>query len=100
MSSMGHALRHLGGQGPIEVLTRVRDFNIQTVEGPDGKAVTVPADTLVAFTAQAFRELSNADGGDVWEFQTMMPTAGGPARAMIYLRGEDLFMVRALSKVL
>ena len=79
MSSMGHALRHLGGQGPIEVLTRVRDFNIQTVEGPDGKAVTVPADTLVAFTAQAFRQLSNADGGDGWEVHTLLPPAGGSA---------------------
>ncbi len=96
MSSMGHALKHLGGQGPVEVLTKMRDFNIQTVEN-DGKMVTVPADTLVAFTAQAFREIGDSD---VWEFQTTVPTPGGPARALIYVRGDDLFMVRCLSKVL
>lgn len=96
MASMGHALKHLGGQGPVEVLTKVRDFNLQTVES-EGKAMTVPADTLVAFTAQSFREVGDSD---VWEFQTMVPTPGGPARAMIYVRGEDVFMVRCLSKVM
>lgn len=95
MASMSHALRHLGGQNQVEVLTRVRDFNIQTVEN-DGKAMTVPADTLVAFTAQSFRELGESD---VWEFVTMVPTPGGPARAMIYLRGDDIFMVRSLSRL-
>lgn len=97
MASMGIALRNLNGQGPIEILTRVSDFNISTVEGPDGKSMSVPANTLVAFTAQSFRELGS---DDVWEFRTMTPTPAGPAASLIYLRGEDLFMVRAMSKVL
>jgi len=97
VSSKGVVLKHLGGDGPIEVLTRVMDFNIQQVTGPEGKVVEIPANTLVAFTAQKFRELGDSDE---WEFTTLVPSpAGVPTRAYIYLSGSDIFMVRAISKI-
>jgi len=96
-SSKGVVLKHLGGEGPVEIMTRMADFNIQQVTGPDGKVVEIPANTLIAFTAQKFRELGDSDE---WEFVTMMPSpTGQPVRAYIYLSGRDIFMVRALSKV-
>jgi len=95
--SKGIVLKHLGGDGPIEVLTRVMDFNVQQVTSPDGKVMDLPANTLVAFTAVKFRELGDSDE---WEFTTLVPSASGvPARAYIYLSGADIFMVRATSKV-
>lgn len=96
-SSKGIVLKHLGGEGPIEVMTRMMDFNIQQVTGPDGKVVEIPANTLVAFTAEKFRELGESDE---WEFVTLVPSPAGPrVRAYIYLSGRDIFMVRAVSKV-
>lgn len=96
-SSKGIVLKHLGGEGPIEVMTRLMDFNLQFLTGPDGKQIEVPANTLVAFTAQKFRELGDSDE---WEFTTTMPSpTGQPVRAYIYLSGRDIFMVRAISKV-
>jgi len=94
--SKGVVLKHLGGEGPIEVMTRVRDFNIQQVAGPDGKMVEIPADTLVTFTAQKFRELGDTDE---WEFATMVPSAGGPVKAYVYVSGADIFLIRSISKV-
>lgn len=95
-SSKGVVLKHLGGDGPIEVMTRVADFNLQQVTSPDGKTMDLPANTLVTFTAQKFRELGDSDE---WEFLTMVPSAGGPVRAYIYLSGRDIFLIRAVSKV-
>lgn len=95
-SSKGVVLKHLGGEGPIEVMTRVMDFNVQEVAGPDGKTMAIPANTLVAFTAQKFRELGDTDE---WEFITIVPSQAGPVRAYIYLSGGDIFMIRAASKV-
>jgi hypothetical protein len=95
--SKGMVLRHLGGEGQIEVMTRLQDFNIQGIEGPDGKTMPVPANTLVAFTATKWREIG--EGSDEWEFVTTMPTAGGPVRAYMYLAGSDIFLIRALSRV-
>lgn len=94
--SKGVVLKHLGGEGPIEVMTRIRDFNIQQVTGPEGKTMDIPADTLVTFTAQKFREL---DDTDEWEFTTMVPSAAGPVKAYVYVSGADIFLIRAMSKV-
>lgn len=96
--SMGPVLRHLGGKEPVEVMTRTRDFNIQTVTAPDGRQVDMPADTLVAFSAVSFRELG--EGSDIWEFRTMMKSEAGPVAALMYWHGEDILTVRAMSKVL
>ena len=96
-SSKGVVLKHLGGEGPIEVMTRMMDFNIQQVTGPDGKVMEFPANTLVTFTAQKFRELGDTDE---WEFTTLVPSpTGAPVRAYIYLAGRDIFLIRATSKV-
>jgi len=96
-SSKGTALRHIK-TGPIEVMTRVTDFNIQTVTGPNGDPIDVPATTLVAFSAVSFRELG--DNTDEWEFVTMVPSRSGePAKAYVYLSGADIFMIRAMSRV-
>lgn len=98
MSTMGLALRTIE-EGPVEVLTRVTDFNLQLLKGPNGEAVEYPANTLVAFKAVAFREIRAEDSTDVWEFRTVEDTEAGPVNMLLYLRGEDIFLVRAVSKV-
>lgn len=112
--TMGSALRYLK-EGPVEILTRVTDFNIQTLKDPKTNQEHVfPANTLVAFQALSFRELphepwenaaraageSSDRPTDRWEFVTTQEVNGVPVRAMIYLDGRDIFMVRAISKVL
>lgn len=96
MSSKGVVLKHLGGEGPIEVMTRVADFNIQQVTGPDGAPVEFPATTLVTFTAQRFREMGDSDE---WEFTTLVDSKAGKVKAYVYISGKDIFLIRALSKV-
>lgn len=112
VSSMGIALRHLcseggSGEGPIEVMTRLADFNVVTVEGPGGP-VAAPANSLIAFTAMSFRELHvgapdsvSHSRSDVWEFRVQTPTTEGapPTWATMYLAGSDILLVRAPSKV-
>jgi hypothetical protein len=103
---MNLALRELcdadsaSGEGPIEVMTRYRDFNVVTVQNPQGQPMQAPADSLIAFTAQRFRELGDKSG--VWEFRVEAPTKPGAPTAMarLYLCGEDILTVRALSKVM
>jgi hypothetical protein len=106
MSTMGRALRELKGQGPLEVMTRVMDFNVQTMQDPEGQQIDVTANTLVAFNAGSFRELMDTDlagtetGTDVWEFRTSRPLEGGAvAQDRIYVRGEDIFMLRTPSQL-
>lgn len=97
-SSKGIVLRHLK-TGPIEVMTRVADFNIQEVKGPNGQTAEFPATTLVAFTAVRFREVE--EGSDEWEFTTLqkIEEAAPPVTKYIYLSGRDIFMIRADSRV-
>jgi hypothetical protein len=85
--------------GPIEVLTRVADFNIQEVSGPDGQKAEIPATTLVAFVATRFREVE--ENSDEWEFATLVKVKedAPPTTKYIYLSGRDIFMIRADSKV-
>lgn len=92
MSTMGVALRHLGGNARVEVMTRVRDFNIMTMQDPQGKPATVPADTLISFSATQFREIEN----DVWEFRTH---GDDGSQRLLYVRGEDLLIVRCVPQV-
>lgn len=116
VSPMGLALRELRGDqvvadGPVEVMTRCQDFNILDMQGPEGP-VSVPAQSLIAFTAQSFRELApeadrgqsgelDADGrvrrpSDVWEFRVQ---GSDGAYARMYLQGADILLVKAPSKV-
>jgi hypothetical protein len=108
VSSAGIALRYLcgsdsrTGDGPIEVLTRVADFNVVEVAGPNGP-MPAPANSLVAFTAQRFEELFGSDGerGDVWKFRVMAQGPGGAVIGMdMFLAGADIFVVRAPGKVI
>jgi len=97
MSSKKPVLKHLNGEGPVEILTRTMDFNIQQMESPDGKRVDLPANTLVAFTAQRFRELGDTDE---WEFTTVnVAPSGASVTSYVYLSGVDIFMVRAAARV-
>jgi hypothetical protein len=107
ISQMGIALRELCGEGgrgdgPIEVMTRLADFNVVTVDGPQGP-VSAPANSLIAFTAQSFRELRLGDAPcDVWEFRVQAPVSKGSGQstwATMYVAGADVFLVRAPSKV-
>ena len=99
MSTMGVALRHLvdedNRQG-VEVMTKFKDFNIMTVANQKGEPVDVSADTLVTFTAGAFREIKD----DIWEFRTASGPEDGPSLPrLIYLRGEDILLVRTTAQV-
>jgi len=95
--SLGPVLRHLQGSDRIEVITRMMDFNVQTLAGPDGKEVTVPANSLIAFTAVAWRELG--ENSDLWEFRTMRQSGAGPVFALMYFHGTDLFTARVMSRI-
>jgi hypothetical protein len=101
---MGLVLRELSGdskvgEGPIEVMLRVSDFNVIDINTAQGKQV-VPATSLVAFTALSFRELMTDDdepvGSDVWEFRVETPE--GP-QALMHVHGPDVLTVRARSKI-
>lgn len=95
--SLGPALRHLQGAERAEIMTRTMDFNVQTLMGPDGKEVTVPANSLIAFTAVSWRELG--EDTDVWEFRTLMQAEAGPVNALMYFHGTDLFTIRVMSRI-
>jgi hypothetical protein len=104
-SPMGLVLRSLCGEGargdgPVEVMTRLSDFNVVEVQGPQGP-MPAPANSLVAFTAQAFRELldGRGRGHDVWEFRVRQSTPAGPTTALLYIAAKDIFLIRAPSKV-
>ena len=113
ISPMGVALRHLcgdrsSGEGPLAVMTRLSDFNVVTVQDPQGNPMSAPANSLVAFTAQSFRELSREgpvegveEPCDVWEFRVQTPgrDSAPSTWALMYLSGADIFLVRAPSKV-
>jgi hypothetical protein len=98
--SMGKALRMIQGGGAVEVVTRLRDLNIQTMRHPEtGQEMTVPADTLFAFSALRFREIE--EGSDIWEFRLMTPTASGtPVAKNVYVAGTDIFVVTQTSNVI
>lgn len=120
-SAGGLALRELRGDqtvgdGPVEVATRLQDFNILNMMGPNKEPVSVPAQSLVAFTAQSFREVTQEQqvvvesddptdeghretetiGVDVWEFRVQTPEG---TFARMFLDGSDILFVRAPSKV-
>ncbi|RLB68623.1 MAG: hypothetical protein DRH08_00185 [Deltaproteobacteria bacterium] len=100
LSPMGRTLNYLmgtskTGEGPIEVKTRVIDFNVITMTAPNGQAQHVPASTLISLTADSFREVD--EGSDVWEFRV---TGEKGERQFLYFAGADLLTVRAASKVL
>lgn len=97
MSTHGIALRELGGSGQLEVQLRVRDFNVQQLEGPDGQVKDLPVDCLIAFSATAWRELG--EGSDVWEFRTLMPSPAGAVNALMYILGSDILMLRTISRL-
>lgn len=85
------------GEGPLEVLLRAADFNITEMTDASGRKQNVPANTLVAFTAQAFRNI----GEDHWEFRVAAMTGGGePTAGLLYVHGTDILTCRLLSKVL
>jgi hypothetical protein len=100
--SMGRALREVKGGG-LEVLTRVKDFNIQSMDNGQGQQAIVPSDTLVAFNAVSFRELppesASDERTDVWEFRVMEKVGNAMAPFNLYLRGEDIFLLRVPSQV-
>lgn len=101
------ALRHLAGgagksgDGPIEISMRESDFQIIEVQGPRGEKMPAPATAKVTFTAQSFRELVVDDEPTgIWEFGVVAPTPSGePARAMVFVDGDDIFFVKAFSRL-
>ena len=97
-SAAGRALRELE-VGPVVIQTRMSDFNMVTMHDSKGQAQVVPANTLVAFTSQRFRELGKDT--DTWEFRVQEDAPGGAKQtALIYLDGKDIFLVKGFSQVL
>jgi hypothetical protein len=108
VSAGGIVLRELaGGEGKVcslavDVTLRTRDFGLVTMRDPaTGREQQGPADGLVAFTADRFRELtvtrdSVREGADVWEFRVQAP----PTSALLYVSGADILTVRVMSQVL
>ncbi len=96
MKNKGAVLRHIN-EGPIDVMTRLIDFNVTEVTSPEGRKVEVPANTLVTFTATRFREIVAGE----WEFETMVPAPDGQSkvRAFVYIGEDDIFLIRQHSKV-
>ena len=95
-------LRELNGDGPVEIQLRVDDFNIVSMQGPKGEVQSVPARTLVAFSAARFRELM--DGGKPtghWEFRVPQQAPGGGHQThLVYVSGQDILTVKGVSKVI
>jgi hypothetical protein len=103
------ALRELAGgpgksgDGPVDITTRVTDFNIVTVQDPQtGQPATSAANMLVQFTAASFRELlHDSVPSGIFEFVQAIPTEGGqPVRQRIFLDGKDIFSVKVMSRLL
>jgi len=95
------ALRELNGQGPVEVMTRMTDFNVTTVNGPQGPTA-VPCNSLVAFVAETFREIPRGDFEESGVFEFRCREKGPDGAAVfknLYLRGADVFLLRVMSKV-
>lgn len=104
MDAMDTALASLAnengeGRGPIEVMLRQQDFNTPAVETPQG-AVSVPAQALIAFTADSFRRitLSSPHSDPVWEFVVLGPS--GQYDQRMYVAGYDILFVRVSRRVL
>lgn len=96
--SMGPALRKIVDEGvppKTQILTRVKDFNIQSFKSEDGQEQAVPCDTLVAFDASDIKEVE----GDVWEFRTLAETEKGMVQSLVYLHGSDILLVRVYSQL-
>lgn len=94
------------GEGPVEVMTRVEDFNVVTVQNQQGQPMRAPARSLIVFTAMAFRELGDKSGkasfqSGVWEFRVEAPTKPGsaPTMARLFVAGEDILTIRAPSAI-
>jgi len=107
-SKMGAVLAGLRGgntvgEGPLEVMTRLSAFNMVEVEAPGGgPPQTAGANSLVAFTAMTFREVMDDEGmpTDAWEFRVPSAAPGGArATALMFVSGADIFVIRAMSKV-
>lgn len=102
MTTMGKVLHHLQEQGPhqspIEVMTRHKDFNMMTVANAKGDPVDIAGESLITFSATAFREIE--EGSDVWEFRTMgAADTGAPTPRLMYVRGRDILIVRSTPQV-
>ena len=95
--TMKPALTRIGG-GQVHVVARLSDYNPQHVQGKDGSVQIIPVHALFAFSAQDYSEL---DDSDIWEFRVLQEIGDGkPAVATrLFLCGEDIFTVSAMSKV-
>jgi hypothetical protein len=82
-------------KGPLFVMMKAKDFNIVTLEGPDGKPVTVPADTHISFNSTQHSKA--ADG--VWQFRVTGQAQGQPVRENLFVRTEDILFIRESSKL-
>ena len=99
-STHGMALRHIGGEGPVEVVLRTDDFNLQTMKNDAGREMEVPIRSLIAFSSMKYRELGGDRESDMWEFQVPSPVPGGGSIVkFVYINGADILMLSAPSKV-
>lgn len=102
--SMGPVLRSLGG-GEVQITLRQEDFNVVQVVSPDGKPMSAPARTLIAVQVRSYRELTDTVSPDllppldIWELRVPEESKAGTLLALVYIHGEDILCVKAMSKV-
>ena len=100
--SMGPALRSLGDCA-VQLTLRRDDFNVVQVMSDKGEPMNAPARTLIVVQARSYRELPKSDGddhsSDIWELRVSEQSPAGVVLAMIYVHGEDILCVKAMSKV-
>lgn len=94
--SKGEVLRSLGG-GQVQITTYQQDWETRQIgEGAaGGLAVGM---SLFALTAVDFRETK--PGSDLWEFKRVETDPTNPDKTIelrVFLHGEDIFMVAAVS---
>lgn len=100
------ALRELAGgagksgDGPVEVCLRESDFQVIEVQNPNGGTMPAPANAKIQFTALSFREVVAEEPLGIWEVAVAVPTQGpDPARARVFIDGDDILYVKAFSKL-
>lgn len=97
MSSMGVALREIGGRERVQVVTRLTEATVMQFQREEGsKPEAIAGSQFFTFNAVSFREIEDKD---VWEFRVLEMAQAGPVPMYVYMRGEDVFWVKRMAQI-
>lgn len=97
MSSMGVALREIGGRERVQVVTRLTESTVMQFQREEGaKPEAMAGSQFFTFNAVSYREIGN---DDVWEFRVLEMSPAGPMPMYVYMRGEDVFWVKRAAQI-